>query len=42
MNKPVSLELSILKLSEILMYENQNLMKKQNCFIWIQAVSLYT
>ena len=48
MNKPVYLGLSILQLSKILMYEfwydvlNQNMVKKQNCVIWIQTVSLRT
>ena len=46
LNKPISLRLSILELSKILMYEfwcdYQNMVKKQNCVIWIQAVSLYT
>ena len=50
MNKPVSLEQSRLELSKILMYEfwydyvvlNLNMVKKQNCVIWIQIVSLYT
>ena len=43
MNKPVYLELSILELSKILMYKfwydyvNQNMLKKQNCVIWIQT-----
>ena len=48
MNKPGYFGLSILELCKILMcefnvvMENQNMMKKQNCVIWIQAVSLYT
>ena len=48
MNKPVYLGLSTLELSTILMYEfwynyvNQNMVKKQNCVIWIQTISLYT
>ena len=48
MNKPVYLGLSILQLSKILMYEfwydvlNQNMVKKQNCVIWIETVSLRT
>ena len=48
MNKPVYLRLSILKLSEILMYEfwydyvKPKYGKNQNCVIWIQTVSLYT
>ena len=47
-NKSVYLGLSILKLSKILMYEfrydyvKQKYGKKQNCEIWIHAVSLYT
>ena len=48
MNKPVYLGLSILALSEILMYEFQydcikpKYGKKQNCVVWIQIVSLQT
>ena len=48
MNNPIYLRLSVLELSKILMYEfwydylNQNMVKKQNYIIWIQAVSLYT
>ena len=48
MNKPGYFGLSILELCKILVcefnvvMENQNMMKKQNCVIWIQAVSLYT
>ena len=45
MNKPVYLGVSILELSKILMYNiwydcvNQNMMKKQNCVIWIHTDS---
>ena len=49
MNKPVCLGLSILELSKILMHEfwydyviKKNMVKIQNCIIWIQIVSLYT
>ena len=49
MNKPVYLELSISKLSKILMYElwydyvkPKNGNKKKNSFTWIQTVSLNT
>ena len=48
MNKTVYLGLSIRELSKILMYqfwhddENPNMVKKQNCVIWIQIVSLHT
>ena len=48
MNKPVYLRLSILELIKILMYEfwydyvKPNMVKKKNCVIWIQIVSLYT
>ena len=43
-NKPVYLGLSVLQLGKILMYEffvwlrKTNMMKKQNCTIWIHAV----
>ena len=48
MNKPVYLGLPILELSKTAMYEfwydyiKQNMVEKQICVIWIQAVSLYT
>ena len=48
MNRPVYLGLSILELSKILMcvfwydYVKPNMVKKQNCVIWIQIVLLYT
>ena len=44
MNKPFHLGFSILALSKMLMYEfwynyvNQNIIKKQNCVIWMQTV----
>ena len=47
MNKTVYLGLSVQKLSTMLMQgfdmikQNQNLVKNQNCVIWIQTVSLY-
>ena len=46
-NKPVYLRLSILQLNKTVIYEFQddfvrkNMVKKQNCVIWIQIVSLY-
>ena len=48
MNKPVYLGLSIQELSKILLYEfwydyvKPNMVKKQNCVISIQRVSLRT
>ena len=48
MNKIVYLELSILELSKILMYEfwydygKQKYGEKEHCLIWIQIVSLHT
>ena len=48
MNKPGHLGLSILELSKIFMYDfwydyvNQNMVKNQNCVIWVQIkVSVY-
>ena len=47
-NKPVCLELSILELSKILMYEfwydyvKPKYVEKAKCVIWIQTVSLHT
>ena len=48
MKKFVHLILSILEVSKILrmsfgmIMKNQNIVKKQNCVLWIQTVSLYT
>ena len=48
MNNPAYLGLLILELCKILMhdfwhdYVKPNMIKKQNCVIWIQTVSLYT
>ena len=48
MNKSVYLGRLILELRKILIYEfwydyvKPNMVKKQNCVIWIQIVSLYT
>ena len=42
MNKAVHFGLSILELSKILMFENQYMMEKQNCVIWIHIVLLCT
>ena len=46
MNKPVHLQRSIPELSKavsfgMIMY-NENIIKKQNCVLWIQTISLYT
>ena len=44
MNKPIYLGLSVLEISKIVMYEflndikNQNMVRKQNCVIWMQTV----
>ena len=44
MNKPAYLELSMLELSRLLMYEfwYDYVIHNQNCVIWIQTVSSYT
>ena len=48
MNKSVYLGRLILELRKILIYEfwydyvKPNMVKKQNCVIWIQIISLYT
>ena len=48
MNKPVYLELAMLELSKLLMYEFwydyviPKYGENQNCVIWIQTVSSYT